>query len=142
MGIRGDWLQRWRDLRTDRQILMALYLMYRADYPTKGDPWLPIDIPAVAERLRCEPRLLFGRLHYDMGTRYKHRSPNDANLILASVFEMAAGDKRHVINFPYVVALLAGMQSENRRNWAAVALSIFAVVVSVAGVWVQFATAK
>lgn len=137
-----SWLRAWRDLRTDRQVLRALYEMYRDDYPSKGDPFIEIDLNAVAARLGCSAELLHGRLYFDMGTRFRHRDPADLKTIKASVFEKAAGPKQNAINFPYVVALLAGMQSENRRNWAAVTLSIVAVVVSLVGVWVQYASAK
>jgi hypothetical protein len=124
-------------LKTDREILRALYDMYQADYPAKGDPFIPVDVHAVAKRLRCHPELLFGRLYYDMGTRLRHRNPSDPNTTVASVFEKAVGDKRHCINFPYVVALLAGMEAERRRNHLSVVLSVVALAVSIVGLAVR-----
>ena len=62
-------------LHTDREILRVIYDMYRASYPSEGDPYLPIDVPAVAAKLGTEPKLLFGRLHFDMGARFKYKDP-------------------------------------------------------------------
>lgn len=114
-------------LHTDREILRCLHDMYVADYPSKGDPFIQIDMGQVASQLRCAPELLYGRLYFDMGTRLRHRDPRDPSLTLASVYEKVAGSQRNVINFPYVVSLLAGMEFENRRNRAAVVLSVIAL---------------
>jgi len=128
-------------LHTDREILRCIYDMYRTDYPEKGDPLIPIDLAAVAAKLGCTPHLLFGRLHYDMGTRLKHRSPNDPNLTLASVFEMKAGNQRHVVNFPYLAAVLAALQEQRRRDLWTVWLSVGAIVVAVGSAVLQYTSA-
>jgi len=88
---------------------------YQADYPATRDPLLPIDVRRVAERLRCSPELLFGRLHYDMGARLRHRNPCDANLTEASIFEVKAGDEMHCVNFPYLSSHLANLEHEEHR---------------------------
>jgi hypothetical protein len=125
-------------LKTDREILRALYDLYVADYPAKGDPFVEIDVHAVAKKLGCGPELLFGRLYYDMGTRLRFRDPKDPNVSLASVYEKQVGPKRNCINFPYVAALLAGMDSEHRRNRVASVLSIIALGVSVLALLARF----
>lgn len=118
-------------LHTDREILQAIFDMYRADYPAKGDPWLPIDVRAVASRLGTEPELLFGRLHFDMGARFKKADPGNSKTLLASIFEVNVGDKHHAVNFPYLTATLAGMVEQHRRNQWSLWISIGAIVVAV-----------
>ena len=124
-------------LHTDRQILRCVFDMYEPDYPAKGDPHVPIDLQAIANKLGCPPNLLFGRLHYDMGTRLKHRDPTKPNAILASVFELAAGDKRHVVNFPYLAGVLAQLEEQWRRDLWTLWLSTIAIVVAVASAAIQ-----
>lgn len=124
-------------LHTDREILRCVFDMYKADYPAKGDPLLPVDLNAIAQQLGCDAHLLFGRLHYDMGTRLRHRDPRDPNVTLASVFEVAAGSQRHVVNFPYLTAMLALQEEKRKRDLWSVWLSIAAIVVATGSVIVQ-----
>lgn len=129
-------------LHTDRQILRCIFTMYRDDYPAKGDPFIEIDPIKVAGKLGCHPELLFGRLYFDMGTRLRHRDPRDPNVTLASVYEKRAGEKRNVVNFPYLAAVLAGLESENRRTRLALWLSSAALIVSIVGLVVQYLRVK
>lgn len=125
-------------IRTDREILRCLYDMYHADYPGKGDPLVPVDIPTVAKRLGCTPELLFGRLYYDMGTRLRYRDPKDPRVTLASIFEPVAGSVRHVVNFPYLTAVLAGQEEQRRRDLWTTGLAVLAIVVAVGSAIVQW----
>ncbi|HEX6707366.1 MAG TPA: hypothetical protein VF169_21590 [Albitalea sp.] len=132
----------WRRLKTDREILRTLYDMCIGEYPAKGEIWVEVDLYAAAKRLGCQAELLYGRLYFDMGTRLRHRDPKDPNKILASVYEKVAGDKRNVINVPYVAALLATMEADNRRNRATFVMSTIALVVSLSGLAVQYTKAR
>ena len=117
-------------LHTDREVLRCIFDMYEADYPSKGDPHLPVDLTVIAANLRCSPHLLFGRLHYDMGARLRHPDPTDPKKTIASIFESAVGDKRHFVNFPYLAAHLAQLDNEHRRSSWTRWLAIGAVVVA------------
>lgn len=131
------YTRRMAKLATDQAILRCIFDMYSADYPEKGDPLLPIDLHAVATRLGCDARLLFGRLYYDMGTRLRHRDPRDPNVTLASIFEPRAGEQRHVVNFPYLTAMLALLEEQRRRDLWTIGLSIAAIVVASVSAIVQ-----
>lgn len=125
-------------LHTDREILRCFFDMYSAEYPAKGDPLVPVDINAVAKKLGCDPHLLFGRLHYDFGTRLRHRDPKDPNLTLASIFEVSAGNQRHVVNFPYLAAVLASLEEKRRHNLWTVWVATAALIVAIGSSIVQF----
>lgn len=129
-------------IRTDREILRCVYNMYREDYPRKGDPLLPVDLLSVAKKLDCPPELLFGRLHYDMGTRLRHRDPKNPHITLASIFEPVAGDKRHVVNFPYLTAVLATLEEQRRRDLWTTGLAVLAIVVAVGAAVAQLMSGK
>ncbi len=130
-------------LPTDRQILKCIFEMYESEYPgipvgsTRGenDPHLPIDVRAVAKRLGCNAELLFGRLYYHLDHRYRYKQDSGS---LVPLFSLQAGTKRHTINFPYLVAVLAEHQQEYRNRLWSLGISIVAIVLSVASLAVNF----
>lgn len=129
-------------LHTDRELLRCIYDMYRKDFPRgdlgAGKVFIPIDVEAVARRIGVDKHLLFGRLHYDMGTRLRYRDPNDPKVTLASVFEPIVGAQPNSVNFPYLTAVLAGLEEQRRRDLWATGLAILALVVAVATAVVQW----
>ena len=128
---------------SDREILKCIYHMYESKYPgippggVKGenDPHIAIDIRAVAECLGCNAELLFGRLYYHLSNKYKYKQEGGA---IVSLFYMKAGEKRHVVNFPYLAAVLAEHEQEYRNRLWSLGLSILALVLSVASLVVNF----
>lgn len=129
-------------LHTDREILRCIFDMYSAEFPREnveaGRVFISIDIPAVAAKLGVDKNLLFGRLHFDMGTRLRHRDPKDPNVTVASLFEPQLGSQRHVVNFPYLTAVLASLEEQRRRDLWTTWLATLALVVSVASAVVQW----
>ncbi|MGB8437657.1 MAG: hypothetical protein WCE38_25720, partial [Burkholderiales bacterium] len=61
-------------LPTDREILKCIFEMYEPAYPGtqpgetrgKNDPYMPIDLRAVASRMNCKTEMLFVRLYYHL----------------------------------------------------------------------------
>lgn len=131
-------------LHTDREVLRCIYDMYRSEFPRvdvdAGLVFLPIDVDAVSKRLGVDRHLLFGRLYYDLRIRHLHRSPSDPNVADATLFEKSVGSQRHSVNFPYLTAVLAGLEEQRRRDLWTTGLAILALVISVATAGVQWAT--
>lgn len=54
-------------LRADRCVLQCIFDMYLVPGPKnasgrgENDPYISIDVPAIASKLDCNPELLFGR---------------------------------------------------------------------------------
>ena len=132
---------------TERQVLRCIYSMYESAYPDilpgaargNNDPYLPIDVRAVAEKLKCKPELLFGYLYYHLDAKHRYRTGENAHVHL---FALQVGNKRHGVNFPYLAALLANHDLEHRRQLWSLALSIVAVALSAAAIIAQVVTAK
>lgn len=118
-------------LPTDRTILRCIFDAHYADYPSKGDPYVPIDLYGIATKLRCTPEILHGRLLYDMGTRWESRDPADVKMVRVSILAKRIGEELHVVHFPYLVGILAGLDEQRRRDLWAVGLSIFATAVAI-----------
>ena len=122
-------------LPTDRQVLKCIFRMYQAQYPGlsdpggrgANDPYLSIDLRAVAKRLRCQPELVFGRLYYHLDAKYRYKQDNGAHVKL---FDLNHQHRGHAVHFPYLASILAGMEQEHRRTLWSLALSIAALIVS------------
>jgi hypothetical protein len=123
-------------LPTDREVLRCIYDMYESSYPevppgeTRGanDPYLPIDVRALAAKLGCKPELLFGRLYYHLDAKHRYKQENGA---VVGLFHLNIQGKGHSVHFPYLAAILAGHEQEYRKLFWSIALSVLALVVSV-----------
>jgi hypothetical protein len=73
-----------KKLPTDRQVLRYIFEMYKTAYPgplgTSGrgsnDPYVPVDVKAVAERPGCDAELIFGRLYYHLDAKHRYKQKN------------------------------------------------------------------
>lgn len=134
-------------LPTDRQVLKCIYEMYESSYPGaipgqvrgENDPYLPIDVHAVAKKLKCKPELLFGRLYYYLDAKHRYQQDGGA---LVCLFLLNFQGKGHCVHFPYLASVLAGHNEEHRRQLWSLSLSIVALVLSIAAIVAQVATAK
>ena len=134
-------------LPTDREILRCIYEMYAAEYPgaskpqggAENDPYLPINIHHVAGHLQCQPELVFGRLYYHLDAKYRYKQDNNAHVYF---FQINLAGRRHCIHFPYMASVLATLDEEHKRFSWATAISIVALILSVAAIAAQVVTAK
>lgn len=120
-------------LPTDREVLRCIFEMYDPAYPgePKGgnDPYLPVDLRAVAAKLNTKPELLFGRLYYHLDAKHRYQQDGGA---WVNLFHLNVENKGHSVHFPYLVAILAGHDQEYRRQFWSVAFSVLALILSVA----------
>jgi hypothetical protein len=123
---------------TEREILRCIYDLYELEYaatstsievPQSNTAILAIDLEKIAERLNIKPELLFGILYYHLNKKYSYSHDNGVSV---SFFFTTAnsGDRRHSIRYPYLAAILAGMEQEQRKDNITRGLSIVAIVVS------------
>ncbi len=124
-------------LPTDRYVLQCIFDMYQSSYPgqrTAGgrgenDPYISIDIPAIANKLACSPELLFGRLYYHLDQKYRYKQEGGD---LVPLFYLQVSDKRHAVQFPYLASILAGLNQDFRRQAIAFGVSFISLGVSLA----------
>lgn len=108
--------------------------MYEAAYPGEAnggkginDPYVPVDLWAVAAKLNTKPELLFGRLYYHLDTKHRYKQSSGA---WVGLFLLNIENKGHSVHFPYLSAILAGHDQEYRKQFWTVAFSILALVLS------------
>ena len=131
------------ELPTDRRVLECIFEMYESSYPgTKSvpgrsgenDPYVAIDVPAIAARLGCSPELLFGRLYYYLDQKHRYKQDNGS---IVPLFHLEVGGKRHAVQFPYLASILASFNQEHNRFLISLVVSILALVLSVASLVVS-----
>lgn len=129
-------------LRTDREVLCCIYSMYESAYPgvkpgqTRGenDPYVPIDVRAVASKLGMKHELLFGRLYYDLDAKHRYKQEGGAAV---NLFLLDVQGKGHSVNFPYLAAILAGHEQEYKKLFWSMAFSVAALLMSLASLAVN-----
>jgi hypothetical protein len=136
-----------KTLPTDREILKCIFEMYEPSYPGiapgenrgKNDPYMPIDLRAVAAKLDSKPEMLFGRLYYHLDAKFRYTQDNGAHVHL---FQLPGTSDRHSVNFPNLAAVLAEKDLEHRRQLWSLVAAFIALVLSVASIVAQVLTAK
>lgn len=105
----------------------------------KNDPYLPIEISKIASRLGCSAEMLFGRLYYHLGAKYRSSQDNGAQVHL---FSLKVGEKMHCVNFPYLAAVLAERDEEYKKHTWSLGIAITALILSVASIIAQIIFTK
>lgn len=74
---------------TEREVLRCIYAMYESDHPGKAigggrgenDPYIAIDIAAVAADRKCKSELLFGYLFYHLDAKHKYEQSENVYVL-------------------------------------------------------------
>ena len=126
-----------RNVPTDLKVLECVYGMYAeafADFskeqPTRSAKiYVPIEVRAIAAKLKTDAHELFGRLYYDIDHRYAYTRDDGSKVHL---FAFQVGSDRHCINYPYLAGVLAEKRTEDRRNKWSLWLSLVSLGVAIA----------
>jgi len=129
-------------LPTDRYILECIFQMYERDYPGptsisgrgENNPYVPVDLYAVAKEVGCSPELLFGRLYFHLNQKHRYKQENRTDI---SLFELNVENKGHSVQFPYLASILAGLNQEFRRQLITYGVSFTALGISIASLAVS-----
>jgi hypothetical protein len=136
-----------KKLPTDRQVLRCIYDMYKAEYPGVpgsdgrpiNDPFLPVNLNHIAGHLGCPPEIIFGRLYYHLNHKYSYERRENVDV---SFFYVEFKGRTHCVQFPLLASVLASLDEDNRRQLWALRFSFVALVISIAAIVAQVATAK
>ncbi len=123
-------------LPTDLEILNHIYKTYSNDfchYPFDDNErrsliYVPIDVKQIAESMKTNPHILFGRLYYHLDQKYRYTQDDGSKVHL---FAFKVGKDRHCINYPYLAAIVSERKTEHKRNLLALSLSLLSLVVAV-----------
>lgn len=125
-----------KPLPTDMQILDLIYEKYYEDfkkfgkdqYSRKSKILIPIDIKSIAEELGVDGDIVFGRLYFYLQERYGYTRNNGS---MVSLFIFKSQDEMHLVNFPYLGSVLAGMREENSKFLLATFIAVGSAIISI-----------
>ena len=137
-----------RPLPTDLQILNAIYDLYYDEFadfkPGPGrrgsKALVPINCADIASDLGVDSDIVFGRLYYYLDRKYRFKDADDGSIV--PLFELMAGDDRHVVHFPYLASVLATMREENKKYLIATVMAAVSLVISITAIIVSLMKAK
>ena len=122
---------------TDREILRKIHGRYLSEFGGfgQGNPaeelqskiYVPIDCKAIAEDLRVDPDIVFGRLYYHLDKKYGYTQEDGSKVHL---FAYAVGSDRNAVHFPMLSSVLAELEQSWFRFTAPLVISSLALIVS------------
>ena len=122
---------------SDRKILSTIYDTYYKQFETfalgaengrTSKTLMPIDCKMIAQKLKVDGDIVFGRLYYHLQEKYGYTRQDSSKV---AFFTLMAGGDRHCINFPLMASVLAGLEEERSKFQLATWLSTFAIVISI-----------
>jgi hypothetical protein len=124
---------------SDISILNRIYNNYYKEFTafSKEKPnrqtkiLIPIDIIKLADDLKVDVDIVFGRLYYDLEKRYGYKREDGTNV---HFFSLAAGNELHCVNFPYLASVLANMRDEQKKYRVSTGIAILSLVISVVSI--------
>jgi len=127
--------RRRKQIPTDLEILEAIYSRHYEEFASfiKGNSeriaknYVPVDIEAIASDYDVDADIIFSRLYYHFEKKYGYKKDDGRTV---AFFSTKIGKDKHCVNFPYMTAILAGLQDDQRRFGMATTLSIISLVVA------------
>ncbi|QJR79968.1 hypothetical protein CA267_003815 [Alteromonas pelagimontana] len=103
--------------------------------------YVPISCDDIAEELKVDGDIVFGRLYYHLEKKYGYRQSDGSNV---HFFAFKIGATHHCVNFPLLSSVLAGLQQEKRKFVLATTISVISLSISIISigiaVWSKLAT--
>ena len=128
-------------LPTDRAVIECIFEKYKETFASfeaeknrSSKVYVPIDCKAIADELKTEGDIVFGRLYYHLEKKYGYEQPNGTKV---AFFTLGVGTDPKCVNFPLLASVLAGMREEQQRHLSATVIAVVALVVSVASLAVS-----
>lgn len=123
---------------TDREILKIIHDHYYKTFISYGitddsresKMYVPINCEELANKLKVDPDIVFGRLYYHLDKKYGYQQSNGSKVHL---FAMQVGKDRHAVHFPLLSAVLAEQNNNLFQFYAPLMISIFALTISFIG---------
>lgn len=120
---------------TDIRLLRCIQALYEEKYLAnqhKVDAfnYVPISCADVAKEMGADQEVIFQRLAFHLNHKYSYTQDDNSLVYFFWAFD-ETGRANHRINYPYLCAVLADMESQEWKNRTAIIIALFSVAVSV-----------
>ncbi|WP_147279867.1 hypothetical protein [Legionella worsleiensis] len=91
---------------------------------------IPIDIHKISQKLKSNPEIIFGRLHYYLAEKYKYKN-SDGSLV--TLFVTFTQKEKHCVHYSYLSSVLAELKNERfifLTNTTIASISAFIAAIS------------
>jgi hypothetical protein len=120
---------------TDLELLNVIYEKYYDQFARYSNEsadreskiYVPIDCTSIADELKVDGDIIFGRLYYDLDNRYGYTKEDGSKV---HFFAPKVGKDRHCVNLPLLASVLAGLRHENKRFKLTTWISVIAIIIS------------
>lgn len=121
---------------SDRMLLKAIYDQYYEEFcaydkdssSRASKIYVPVDCQKLAKQLDLDPDVVFGRLYYHLGRKYRF---TEADGKTVSLFELRIANDKHLINFPFLSAVVADLEQSFARYSMTLIFSGLALCISI-----------
>ena len=121
---------------TDLEILETIYNLYHEDFVLYDQDekiretkiYVPINCHKVADKLKVNGDIVFGRLYYHLNKKYRYRQEDDSKVSFFAFNEIPNSPKS--INFPLLTSILAGLKEEKDKFRTTTIIAVVALVLS------------
>jgi len=128
-----------KGLPTDLRILDTIYDRYYETYAkyAKGDKsrstkiYVPIDIQQIAQDLKVDADIIFGRLYYHLEHKYGYKQDDGSSV---HFFSLCVGSDVRCVNFPLMASVLADFREQSRKYTIATFIAVVALVISIGSI--------
>jgi hypothetical protein len=123
-------------LPTDLQVLDAIYkeyydtfVAYNRTTPNRSAKvYVPIDLKRLADDLKIDGDIVFGRLYYHLEKKYSYKQ-SDGSIV--HFFALKVGNDTHCINFPLAASVLADLRDQARKHSIATWIAVGSLIISI-----------
>lgn len=114
---------------TDLEILEPIYRQVHSKYVAVSDgqeDYMLAHLEPVASKLGMDRRLLYGRLVYDLGQRYRHVPKNQR--VGIRLFSPASGAVK--VNVPFLASVVADLTEKQEKHNRSVRISVASALIA------------
>jgi len=130
---------------SDFDILNTIYTDYYHEFSNYSESkpsrstknFVPINLKKIASKLDVDGDIVFGRMYHHLTEKYSYQKADDS---WVHFFMVNFENDHHVIHFPLLASVLAGLSEERNKSNRSFYLSLAAFVISIVSVTFNYNT--